>query len=244
MKRIELTVPIQLLEDLGILSARFFRHNDRLEILQSFLVRPTIAAMFIRVWRRGHFKDLREVEREARAIARRYRLKRFEILSANPDRGEYVAWIEWRVPPTLLERIESGLAGVVPVGLSRSGPQEVQISLLAANDAVPRVRELLTELDTPYRAMSVRSGASASAQPLAGLTPRQRKLLEMAYRLGYYESPARISLARMGTILGISKAAVSKHLRAAERKIMIAIVGEERVGLEVQASGLPQIRPP
>lgn len=243
MKRLELTVPLRLLEDLGILSGRFFRHNDRLEILQSFLVRPKVAAMFVRVRRRGAFKDLPAVARDAHEIARRYRLKRFEVVSADPKQGEYVAWIEWRVPPTLMERLKSGLAEVVPLEISRAGPKEVQVSLLASDGALPRVRGLLTELGTPYRVKSVRAG-SASFQPLAGLTARQRDLLGMAYRLGYYESPARVSLARMAAIVGTSKAAVSKHLRAAERKIMAAIIGDARGGLEYQTSGLPQIRRP
>lgn len=223
MKRLELTVPLHLLDDLGILSGRFFRHNDRLEILQSFLVRPKVAAMFVRVRRRGPFKDLAAVAREAREIARRYRLKRFEVVSADPEGGEYVAWIEWRIPPSLMERLESGFSGVVPLEISRAGPKEVLLSLLASEEALPRVRALLADLGTPYRVKSVRPGASASL-PLAGLTARQRNLLGMAYRLGYYDSPARISLLRIATIVGISKAAVSKHLRAAERKILTALL--------------------
>ncbi len=185
MKRLELTVPLRLLEDLGILSGRFFRHNERLEVLQSFLVRPEVAAMFLRVHRRGPFKDLSAVAREAREIARRYRLKRFEVVSADPEQGEYVVWIEWRVPAALMDRLESGLAGVVPLELSLAGPTEVQVSLLASDEALPQVRTLLVESGTPYRVRSARSGSSAMRQPLAGLTTRQRNLLGMAYRLGY-----------------------------------------------------------
>ena len=200
--------------------------------------------MFLRVHRRGPFKDLSAVAREAREIARRYRLKRFEVVSADPEQGEYVVWIEWRVPAALMDRLESGLAGVVPLELSLAGPTEVQVSLLASDEALPQVRTLLAESGTPYRVRSARSGSSAMRQPLAGLTTRQRNLLGMAYRLGYYDSPARISLGRMAVIVGISKAAVSKHLRAAERKIMTAVMGEAGGGLEYRTSGLPRIRRP
>ena len=242
MKRLELTVPIRLLEDLGIMSGRFFRHNDRLEILQSFLVQPVVAAVLVRVQRRGPFKDLPAVAREALEIARRYRLKRFEVVSADPQRGEYVVWIEWRVPPSLRERLESELAGIVPLEISRAGPEEAQVSLLASEAALPRVRRLLTDLGAAYQVKSVRSGPAGALQPLTALTPRQRTLLGIAYRLGYYDSPSRVSLTRVATLVGISKAAVSKHLRAAERKILTAILGGATGGLEYQTSGLPQVR--
>lgn len=244
MKRLELTVPIRLLEDLGVMSGRFFRHNDRLEILQSFLVQPVVAAVLVRVQRRGPFKDLSAVAREAFEIARRYRLKRFEVVSADPDQGEYVVWIEWRVPPSLRDRLESELEGIVPLEISRAGPEMAQVSLLASEAALPRVRRLLTELGAAYRLKSVRSGPAGTLLPLTALTPRQRTLLGIAYRLGYYDSPSRVSLTRVATLVGISKAAVSKHLRAAERKILTAILGGATGGLEYQTSGLPQIRRP
>src|SRR5437867_13183817 len=99
MKRVELTIPLALLGDLGILNERFFRHNESVEVLQTFSVRPEVAALFVRVRRRGPFKNPEAVRREARTIAKRYRLERFEVLSADPKGGEYVAWIEWRGPP-------------------------------------------------------------------------------------------------------------------------------------------------
>lgn len=244
MKRVELTVPLRLLEDLGIVSGRFFRHNGRLEILQSFLVQPVVAAVLVRVQRRGPFKDLAVVAREAREIARRYRLKRFEVVSADPDQGEYIVWIEWRVPPSLRDRLESELEGIVPLEISQAGPETVQVSLLASEAALPRVRRLLTDLGAPYQLKSVRSGPAGAFQPLTSLTPRQRTLLGIAFRLGYYDSPSAVSLARVATLVGISKAAVSKHLRAAERKILTAILGRATGGLEYQTAGLPQIRRP
>src|SRR3990172_11725779 len=121
MKRVELTVPLPLLEDLGVLSGRFFRHNASVEVLQSFSVRPQVAALFVRVRRAGPFKDPEAVRREARAIARRYRLERFEVLSADPGRGEYVPWIEWRMPAALRAAMSEGLTGVGPLAGARAG---------------------------------------------------------------------------------------------------------------------------
>src|SRR2546427_11618519 len=101
MKRLELTVPTSLLDDLEILSDRFFRHNRSVQVLQSFSLRPQTNALIVRVHRKGPFKDEATVRRDAPAIARRYRVTRFRLLSPDRTHGEYVAWIEWRLPERL-----------------------------------------------------------------------------------------------------------------------------------------------
>src|SRR2546425_3279425 len=116
MKRLELTVPTSLLDDLEILSARFFRHNRSVQVLQSFSLRPQTNALIVRVHRKGPFKDEATVRREARAIARRYRGSPFEILSTDRTRGEYVAWIEWRLPERLRGLLGEGWSGAGPPG--------------------------------------------------------------------------------------------------------------------------------
>jgi DNA-binding CsgD family transcriptional regulator len=224
MKRLELSVPVRLLDDLGILSERFFRHNAGVEVLQSFSVRPHVAALIVRVRRHGPFKDPAAVRREASAIARRYRVERFEILSTDPDRGEYVAWIEWTLPRILRGRGEEGWSGVVPLEVVLSGPKEARVVLLASEAALPRLRTFLDDVGAPYRVRTVRTAAAETWRPLASLTGRQRDLLELAFRLGYYASPSRASLAQIASLIGISKAAVSKHLRAAERKLVAAAI--------------------
>lgn len=225
MKRLEITVPLPLLEDLGILSQRFFQHNASVEILQSFPVRPGTAALVVRVRRRGPFKDLARVRREAASLAARYRLERFEILSADKARGEYVAWVAWELPRILRGQLGVDWAGVVPLAVSHAGPAEARVVLLASDRFLPRLRSFLDDVGAPYQVRSVRTPAAATWEPLGGLTPRQRALLEIAYRLGYYETPSKVSLGRIGGLVGITRAAVSKHLRTAERKLIAASLG-------------------
>ncbi len=225
MKRVELTVPLALLEDLGILSGRFFRHNESVEVLQTFGVRPSVAALFVRVLRRGPFKAPEAVSREARQIAKRYRLERFEILSSDPQLGEYVAWIEYRIPAILREVASGDLAaGVVPVELARVGPKEVRAVLLASETALPRLKDVLDGFGAEYKVRAVRSAPAATWQPLADLTTRQRELLQLAYRLGYFDTPAKVALERIAGLVGITRAALSKHLRIAERKLLYTVL--------------------
>src|SRR3989475_10406613 len=93
MKRLELTVPTSLLDDLEILSDRFFRHNRSVQVLQSFSLRPQTNALIVRVHRKGPFKDEATVRREGPAIARRYHGARVELLSTGRTHAGYRAGI-------------------------------------------------------------------------------------------------------------------------------------------------------
>ena len=228
MKRLELTVPASLLDDLGILSERFFRNNRAVEVLQSFAVRPQIAALVVRVRRKGPFKDAATVRREARDIARRYRVERFDVVSMDAGRGEYVAWLEWSLPEILRGKLGEEWGGVVPVEVVQTAEGDVHVVLLTSEEVLPRLREFLDAVEAPYRVRAVRTMGTPKWEPLASLTPRQRDLLELAYRLGYYESPAQATLEAIGRRVGVSKAAVSKSLRAAERKLLAAALGASR----------------
>jgi predicted DNA binding protein len=113
----------------------------------------------------------------------------------------------------------------VPVEITRAGEREARAVLLASETALPRLREILDGLGATYRVQAVRSAPATTWQPLASLTARQKDLLGLAYRLGYYESPAKVSLDRIARLVGISKAGLSKHLRTAERKLLSEALG-------------------
>ncbi|HEY7588215.1 MAG TPA: helix-turn-helix domain-containing protein [Thermoplasmata archaeon] len=225
MKRLELMVPSSLLDDLGILAERFFRHNSSVQVLQSFSVRPGVNALIVRVRRNAPFKDETAIRREARAIARRYRVGRFELLSTDGVRKEYVAWVEWSMPRQLRSLLGEEWSGIVPLEVAKLGPREARVVFLASEEVLPVLRRFLEDVDAPYRVRAMRNAAPDEWQPLGSLTRRQRDLLELAYHVGYYATPAKAGLQQIASLVGISKAAVSKHLRAAERKLLAAILG-------------------
>lgn len=134
-------------------------------------------------------------------------------------------WIEWEVPEALRRLIADESGGIVPLEVSQVSETEARVVLLAPEATLPGLRRFLDDLEVPYRLGAMRTLAAGGWQPLTDLTPRQRTLLELAFRLGYYESPSKTDLAHVAELVGISKAAVSKHLRAAERKLLAATLG-------------------
>ena len=52
------------------------------------------------------------------------------------------------------------------------------------------------------------------------LTDRQLKIVEVAYKRGYYDYPKRISIRELARIFGVSTATVSEILRRGQRKII------------------------
>ncbi|MFC7132827.1 MULTISPECIES: PAS domain S-box protein [Salinibaculum] len=58
---------------------------------------------------------------------------------------------------------------------------------------------------------------------LEQLTGRQREVVELAYRRGYFESPKQTSGAELADELGFSSSALHNHIRSAQRKLFAAL---------------------
>ena len=59
---------------------------------------------------------------------------------------------------------------------------------------------------------------------VSSVTPKQWEALELAFERGYYHRPREVELAELADELSISKSAVSQRLRAAETKLVAAVL--------------------
>jgi DNA-binding CsgD family transcriptional regulator len=75
-----------------------------------------------------------------------------------------------------------------------------------------------------YRILSLHE-AEFSGSLLEQLTERQRTVLSAAYRQGYYEVPRRVTSQQVAETLHLSAATVVEHLRKAERRLLVGILG-------------------
>lgn len=64
---------------------------------------------------------------------------------------------------------------------------------------------------------------------LAGLTPKQREAMLLAYEEGYYDLPRGTNLAALSDCLDISRRSLSDRLRRAERELVATAITNERL---------------
>ena len=114
------------------------------------------------------------------------------------------------------------------------------IGYLPTGSALPN---LLADLRSAFEGTAARSVTSnavavstmstnrvhttTEAQLLEPLTNRQREILSHAFDSGYFDEPRATSATELADRFGIARATFSQHLRAAQRKLLEAVLDEE-----------------
>lgn len=99
---------------------------------------------------------------------------------------------------------------------SGSGGLEWHLLAPRRSDVESLVREL------QGRGLEPEVAAIRDVRGTAMLTDRQEKVIGLAYKLGYFEFPKRISLTQLARKVGVSKSTLSEILRTGEAKILHA----------------------
>jgi len=223
MRKVTLRLPTKVATDLGVVNARFFRHNESLTVLQAFAAGDAVTQV-VRIRRRAPLPPNAAIEGRRGELLGRYALRHFEVIERDESRNEITALLTWRIPKDLAALVREFGADVVPTEPFVIGPEETVVSFYAAEEHLVKVYRLLDGLGISYKISAVLRARGAKS-PLGGLTERQRVLLELAFRLGYFETPARTSLDRLARIAGVSRAAVSKTLRRAQARVLSGAFG-------------------
>lgn len=104
-------------------------------------------------------------------------------------------------------------------------------------DRLGAAQELLDDWDFDHQIESIHSVTDATIKG-ADLTEDQRRALEAAFRLGYFEVPRDVTLGDVADELDISHQALSERLRRAEGELLDSMLHEASGdgGLEVETS--------
>ncbi len=224
LSRISLDLPSRPLVEAGLLPRAFFRHNESVEILRVYAFQPRERMLLVRVTRSGPPRSRDEIARQREALRHRYGLRDFEIVEVGSDGRTYTALLRQENPGILEDLLEELGAGVTPTTPTVIGRDRATLSFLADAASEKRVFQLLGNLGIQFELKS-RSTLRGGTETAGGLTARQREVLSLAWNLGYFDIPSRVDLRKIAELTGLSRNAVSQHLRRALRHVLEASVG-------------------
>ncbi|AFZ71865.1 helix-turn-helix domain-containing protein [Natronobacterium gregoryi] len=94
----------------------------------------------------------------------------------------------------------------------------------SVQEVLTHLAELEATVDPQGMAVVDPSDDHVAEVDVGSLTTKQLRALELAYTRGYYEQPRETGLEELSAELDISKSAVSQRLRAAESKLVVAVL--------------------
>lgn len=109
------------------------------------------------------------------------------------------------------------------------------VSIRVVGQDETEMRTLVDAVTATYPDATVRSVRSAEtatrhpqqSDPLASLTAKQRRALELSYFNGYFERPREHDTSEVAEKLGVSRQTLTQHLRAGQRKLLSALLETE-----------------
>lgn len=120
---------------------------------------------------------------------------------------------------------EYGVAFQPPIEFA---PDSIRVTLVGSPTAMRRALAYLRRLHFAFDMLSAGTFAGPREDPLAGLTDRQRAVLELAFARGYFDVPARVTARALARELSTSHQAVLDTLHRGERRLVSAALLHER----------------
>jgi DNA-binding CsgD family transcriptional regulator len=137
------------------------------------------------------------------------------------DNGAYIVFVKhnWTSPPFTKGILKAG--GYI---ISREiNEGRMRLTLLGSVKQLKCALENLKKTRMRFRVVSLTDARFSSDSPLYALTEKQRRVLAMAYRLGYYNLPRTIDSEQLAKKLRLKPATLVVHRRRAEHRLLEAI---------------------
>ena len=89
-----------------------------------------------------------------------------------------------------------------------------------------RLRSSLKTERVNYKVLSLTDAKFSLNSPISRLTEKQQEAISLAFRLGYFDTPRKISVDELAEKLGLSSSTLAVHLRRAERRLLAEMLNE------------------
>lgn len=111
-------------------------------------------------------------------------------------------------------------------GPTRFKDGRLTLTFVGSQRQVKFILDGVEERGLGYRVVSLTNADLSEDSLLNRLTNKQRRVLLLAYKLGYFDVPKKINSDELGVRLHLTGSTVAEHLSKAEYRLLTAIVGE------------------
>jgi hypothetical protein len=137
------------------------------------------------------------------------------------DRGACIFFIKGK-PPQSSSETSTG-RGMYPLLPFEVREGKVRVTLVGDNE---QVKEFLENIGVNYKVLSLTDAKFSLNSPISRLTEKQQEAISLAFRLGYFETPRKVSADELAQKLGLSSSTLAVHLRRAERRLLAEMLNE------------------
>ena len=117
----------------------------------------------------------------------------------------------------------SAMNGMYPMLPFEVRDGKVRITLVGD---IEQVKEFLERSEVNYRVVSLTDAKFSLNSPISHLTEKQQEAISLAFRLGYFDTPRKISAEELAQKLDLSSSTLAVHLRRAERRLLADLLSE------------------
>jgi predicted DNA binding protein len=237
VRAVTLEIPTDALVALDLVPAKFFERYDEVELLETLRLERGWRLETLRLRSRRPLRSVRELERDATEIRRRYGLQHLEVVERRPRTREWILLVRQRNPEMLDRLLAATGLSVHPVAPFRIDADRALVSFRGEPTPIRRVLRRLEREGLPFRVVRSLPHPYAAHGPIAALTSKQAAAVGRAWTLGYYAVPRRITLTRLSRGAGRSAPALGKMLRRAEGRLIARFLREEERAVTLGSAG-------
>ena len=155
---------------------------------------------------------------EGRNLSEISELESFEVLETHEEDEAGILVSILCTHPLALSALElSNIYVYPPYGIDSKNGLEFRI--FGVSSSIRSFLEFVREV-MPPDTISVQTVKNGSSKDLDFLTEKQREVLELAVKRGYYEDGGEVTLKQLADELGIARSTTGEHLKRAESEVL------------------------
>jgi predicted DNA binding protein len=199
LRQLEMLQKIKLFEILHML-----RHDEE-EFAAIFRIEPKDTALNIEELLKAFLFDVK-----------------YEYQLLEYEEGTYTYFVKGKhqQPSPETQSKKANMYPILPFSLR---DEKIRVTWVGDNE---QVKEFLESIGISYKIISLMDAKFSPSSPFSRLTEKQRDAIILAFKLGYYETPRKISVNELATKFGLANSTLAVHLRRAERRLLAEILAE------------------